>query len=124
MSNPSKKKGSAYEREIAQQLVAYGIVAEKVPGSGVFHATGHDGDIIIKQNGYKFVAEAKIRQRMKMLYDWMGAKDFMFVRQNNSKTLVVVRIELFIRLLGSLLAGGPPVEERVSSEGEHSLSHN
>ena len=98
----SKRKGTGYETEIVRALIAAGIRAERVPQSGLLGGK-YSGDVHLFLTNRDFTetqlqGECKIRARMTFLYDWMGKNDILFMRQNNSKTLVTMSLDRFILL--------------------------
>lgn len=74
MSNPQKKKGSKYEREVCDFLNAAGVVAERIPAG----ATLDRGDLWVPN----WTVEIKNQQRIN-LAEWM---DETVAEQQNRST--------------------------------------
>ena len=95
MSKMQRDKGNRVEREIVNFLKEKGIEAKRVPLSGA--AEGFKGDIII--DGC-LRAEVKARKDgFKQLYQWLEGNDYLFIKANRKKVLVVMTIDEFIKLL-------------------------
>ena len=95
MGKMQRNKGNRVEREIVNYLKDNGIPAKRVPLSGA--AEGFKGDIIIDGS---LRAEVKARKDgFKQIYDWLEGNDYLFIKANRKKVLVVMPIEDFIKLL-------------------------
>lgn len=96
MSNPSKRKGSNFEREVVRQLQELGLTAtERVPLSGAAGGS-HTGDIDCPVLGIDKKLECKRRARaFSTLYGWMGSNFALVVRDDRTEPLVVMRLADF-----------------------------
>lgn len=99
MSNPSKNKGSGFEREVVRLLQEYGIAAEKVPLSGAVKGGKYDCDVSVPVLGIDRKVECKRRKRAFQTIDGMLGPNFaLFVRDNHCRPLVVMTVETFAAL--------------------------
>lgn len=90
-----KRKGSRIEREIVNHLKGKGIPAKRVPLSG--STDGFKGDIIIDGS---LKCEVKARKDgFKQIYKWLEGNDYLFLKADRKKVLVVMDIDEFIELL-------------------------
>lgn len=96
-----RQKGDRYERELVTAFKERGLFSQRVPLSG---ATDYaKGDIEVTP-GFKdakpLVGECK---RRKALPEWidaaLGENDFLAMRDDGGKTLIVLRLPLFGDLL-------------------------
>lgn len=96
-----RQKGDRYERELVNSFKERGLFSQRVPLSG---ATDYaKGDIEVTP-GFKgatpLVGECK---RRKALPEWidaaLGENDFLAMRDDGGKTLIVLRLPLFGDLL-------------------------
>lgn len=109
MSNPSRIKGDAFEREVVATLTAAGVKAQRVPLSGA--AGGQfSGDVWAEVCGYNEKLECKIRKRAWLdLYGWIVGNFALVIRRNpvpgqpKPDTLVVLRLDDFIKLSKGIL---------------------
>ena len=69
MSNPNKRKGSAYESAILQWLRGKGLLAEKLALAG----TNDEGDIVCFIAGKPYVLELKNRAKLELPQFWKEA---------------------------------------------------
>ena len=93
--NPSRQKGDRFEREVVNYLKDAGLDASRVPLSG---AAGGEfsGDVVVQ--GHK--GECKTRKRfIGQFLGWIEGNHFLFLKQDRSATLVVMRIETYAELL-------------------------
>lgn len=97
----SRNKGAKYERELVNAFKGRGLEAQRVPLSG---ATAYaKGDVEVTA-GFApqpvFVGECK---RRKALPEWidtaLGDNDFLAMREDSGKTLIVLRFDMFADLL-------------------------
>ena len=92
----ARRKGSAFEREIRQQIRAIGIECKRVPLSGA--AQGFKGDLQLAG----MTAECKRRKRSySSLYQALeqgGGSDLLFVRDDQRDSLVVMPFDTFASL--------------------------
>lgn len=94
----SKRKGYEFERETVNSLREMGLAAERVPLSGGQGGSYADDITCPVQNQDKRF-ECKRRARaFKFLTDSLGTSYGLFVRDDRSPTLVVLRLEDFARL--------------------------
>ena len=95
MPNPSRQKGDRFERDCVNRLREAGLEASRVPLSG---AAGGEfsGDLIVQ--GHK--GECKTRKRfIGQFLGWLTGNQFLFLKEDRSDTLVVMRLETFTELL-------------------------
>ena len=99
MGNPSKRKGSGFEREIVRFLQASGIAAaERVPLSGAAGGS-HTGDIDCPIRGIDRKLECKRRRRaFGTLYGYMGGNFALVLRDDRTEPLVLMRLADFAEL--------------------------
>jgi len=93
--NPSRAKGDRFEREVVNRLKDAGLDASRVPLSG---AAGGEfsGDLIVQ--GRK--GECKTRKRfIGQFLGWLAGNHFLFLKEDRSDTLVVMRLETFAEFL-------------------------
>ena len=106
MGKSQRDKGARFEREIVNSLKEAGFDAQRVPLSGAGHEGKVNGefagDIVMPwfdASREKF--EAKKRGNgmgFALLYRWMGGHRGLFLGADRKPTLVVLRMEDFLRL--------------------------
>ncbi|RMD47622.1 MAG: hypothetical protein D6834_00535 [Aquificota bacterium] len=102
MGKMQRRKGYRVENEIVNYLKKHGIPAKRVPLSG--SADGFKGDILIDES---LKCEVKARKDgFKQIYDWLEGNDYLFLKANRKKVLVVMEIDEFIELLKTQSAFG------------------
>jgi len=96
MPNPSRQKGDRFERSCVDRLKELGLEAQRVPLSGA--AGGMFGsDIVVA--GRKI--ECKTRKRfIGQFLGWLEGNFALFVKEDRSETLVVMRLDDFAALIG------------------------
>jgi hypothetical protein len=96
MPNRSRQKGDRFERDCCLRLRELGLEAQRVPLSGA--AGGQfSSDIIVA--GRKI--ECKTRKRfIGQFLGWLQGNYALFVKEDRSETLVVMRLDDFAALLG------------------------
>jgi len=88
MSNPSKAKGNAYERQLVQQALASGLPAERAWGSNG-QSLGHHAEVDLLVAGYKI--QAKRRARLPTWLTQAGENvDAVAVREDRGKTVIIL----------------------------------
>ncbi len=93
-----KRKGSAFEREVVRWLGS--DVAKRVPLSGAVKVDGFDHDISVLVRGTWRRVEAKRRKReFGTITKYLGDNYAAVVRDDNSPTLVVLRLVDFCELI-------------------------
>lgn len=95
-----KRKGGRIEREFVQLLEKNGIKAHKTPLSGAI--VGYKGDIIMELDGKRYQVEVKSRasgEGFKKLDEWLGANDYLFLKQDRCDPRVYMTWESFINLV-------------------------
>ena len=92
MPNPSKRKGSGFEREVVKLLQDSGIAAEKVPLSGAIKGGSFESDIDCPVRGIDRKLECKRRRRFATLYGWLGSNYALALREDNNEALIVMRL--------------------------------
>jgi Holliday junction resolvase len=104
MPNRAKQKGDRGERAVVELLNSIeGIHAQRIPLSG---AAGGEflGDVKIWRDGDRscpeYVAECKVRAKgFTSFYEWLRDNDFLFIKQDREKQLVVMDFDTFRQLL-------------------------
>ena len=92
MPNPSKIKGSSFERKVVKVLLANGHYAKKVPLSGA--AEGYKADIHINVRGEVKQIECKKRKHgFKQLYDWLSDNYALVIEQDRQEPLIIIRLK-------------------------------
>ncbi len=96
MPNPSRQKGDRFEIACVNRLKDLGLEAQRVPLSGA--AGGMFGsDIVVA--GRKI--ECKTRKRfIGQFLGWLEGNFALFVKEDRSETLVVMRLDDFAALIG------------------------
>ena len=95
----AKDKGRRFENETAKILNNNDIKAERIPLSGSFGGK-YDCDVVI---GTPEDPEAKIEcknreDNPKKLWEWLDGNDFVALRRNNYKPLILMDMDMFIEL--------------------------
>ncbi len=97
MSHPSKRKGSAFELEIARAFQDCGIAAEKMPLSGAL--PDYPGDVTAAVRGVDRSFQCKRRARaFSTLYGYLSGAYAAIIRDDRTETLVVMRLTDFMDL--------------------------
>jgi hypothetical protein len=61
---------------------------------------GFEGDVHLHANGNRFVIEAKARRSgFKFLYDALGKNNFLCVKRDRDKPLIIMDLNAFIGLI-------------------------
>jgi Holliday junction resolvase len=95
MAQP-RRKGKRYEYEVLWELLNIGVDAKRIPLSG---SSWIKGDlIIVTGKSRSFVAECKRRARLPFS-DWLKGVDLLFAREDRGETMVMMRMDLFSKLL-------------------------
>ena len=96
----AKDKGRRFENEIADYLTEHGIHAERIPLSGSFGGK-YDSDVVIgTPEQPKAKIECKYRENIsKQLWEWLEGNDYLAIRRNRHKALVVMDLEKFVEFL-------------------------
>ena len=98
----SKDKGRRLENWVAEQLRNNGIQAERVPLTGSY--AGLDGkflgDVVIGTFDQPIgMIECKNRESIsKLLWEWLEGNQYLIVKRNKYKPLVVMTMEEFMEL--------------------------
>ena len=94
----SRRKGTRTERRIVDLLKASGIMAERVPLSGVVGGR-FAGDIVLPLIGRDLCVEVKSRaEGFRELYSWLDERDVLIVKADRREPLVVVRMSLAVEI--------------------------
>jgi hypothetical protein len=90
----SRDKGNRVERALVKYLQDRGFASERVPLSG--SARGRfGGDIRMPLLGRDMRVEVKCRgDGFRRLYEWLDGNDFLIIRADRSRPLVVIPLEL------------------------------
>lgn len=94
--NRSRQKGDRFERDCVNRLRDLGIAAQRVPLSGAAGGL-FSSDVIVA--GRKI--ECKTRKRfIGQFLSWLEGNFALFVKEDRSETLVVMRLDDFAAFLG------------------------
>jgi hypothetical protein len=105
VSKKSREKGARAEREIVALHRELGIKAERVPLSGATGYQGNGADVDVYALGpdaAPLVCEVKARASgagFKMLAQWLGENDALFLRRDHTQPVVVLPWRTWQRLL-------------------------
>ena len=107
MAKSQRDKGARVEREFVHRHTDIGIEAERVPLSGAVKGKragdGHDIDIYaFGPDAAPLCCEVKARKNgagFKVLEDWLGDNDGLFLKRNNADPLVVLPWRVWEKLL-------------------------
>lgn len=98
MPNPSKRKGTGFEREVVKLLQEHGLSAERMPLSGAAGGS-FTGDVRCPVRGADKRFECKRRRRAYgTLYKHLGENFGLVVRDDDTPALVVLRLRDFAPL--------------------------
>lgn len=95
----SKQKGTRFENTIADHLTNNGIPSERIPLSGSLGGK-YDSDVVIgTPDDIKAKFECKNRENIaKTLWEWLEGNDYLALKRNHYKPLVLMTLEEFTRL--------------------------
>lgn len=97
MGASQRRKGAAGEREVVNMLKDYGIPAKRISMMESNHTD--KGDIEIGAGKTKDIGSVKREQKVpKYVYDALGDCDYLFMRKDKHKWLVVMDLESFVFL--------------------------
>lgn len=99
MGKPSRDKGARFEREIVDLFRAHGLKSERVPLSG---ATWMKDDVLVQPTFENEPWRGECKRRAKLpdyLTAWLGESDFLVMREDRGKAVVVISAERFAELL-------------------------
>lgn len=95
MGKSQRVKGYRGEYNLVKKLNEANIKALRVPLSG--QTEFKKGDIVIED---KYTGEVKWRKEgFKEIYKWLENNDFLFLKADRKPYLVVMKLELFIKLM-------------------------
>ena len=98
MSNPSKRKGDQFERDVVAAFAEHGLLARKMPFSGALGGNW-SGDVHVPVRGEDRKLECKRRARaFGTIYGWLGQNYGLVVKDDRCPPLVVLRLEDFAKL--------------------------
>lgn len=96
-----RRKGDCFERELVNALKARGLNAMRVPLSG--STEFQKGDVVVNagfDSTTRYVGECKRRKNLpEWIVDALGDHDFMAMREDRGRTLVVLDLKMFGDLL-------------------------
>jgi len=94
-----RRKGMAFELEVARLLQDHGLAAEKVPLSGAVKSPRFDHDISCSVRGVDRRIECKRRKRsFQTISKMLGGNFALIVRDDNSPPLVIMSVPAFAEL--------------------------
>lgn len=101
MGKMSRDKGNLYERELVNAFRDIGLAAQRVPLSGATDYAKGDVEVTAGFDGKTiYRGECKRRASLpKFLTESLGDNDFLALREDRGKTLIVLRLETFAELL-------------------------
>lgn len=105
----SKDKGTRFETWLARHLTEEGIDSERCPGSGALGGK-YDMDVVIG-TPEKPIAKIECKHResiSKQLWDWLEGDDFLVIKRNHKKPLVLMPLDTFVEMV----KGGHPCQQR------------
>ena len=96
----SKDKGTRYETWLANHLTESGIPSERCPGSGALGGK-YDMDVVIGTPETPIAKiECKHREAIsKQFWEWLDGDDFLAIKRNRMKPLVVMPLDTFVELV-------------------------
>jgi len=98
--NPSRDKGTRFERELVEALRSAGLDALRVPLSGA--QRGFNGDVVINTTTGRIIFECKVRRTgFKKFYEWLSDVKYLVFKQDRQEPLVAMRLATFLDLLTS-----------------------
>ena len=102
MSSKSKQKGYRFESEFTKKLNENGIPAVRVPMSGSLGGVLKD-DVIIGSIEHPIArCELKYRENLSVqLWEWLEGADYLCIKRNHKKPLVVMELDQFMELFKS-----------------------
>mgnify|MGYP000028144563 FL=1 len=96
----SRDKGNRMEREVVNRFLAAGISAERVPLSGAAGGS-YKGDLTVVVQNEDWQGECKARATgFRQTYDWIEGNKLLFLKADRMPTLVAMRLEDFIAIIG------------------------
>ena len=92
----AKDKGRTLENLVAKHLTDNGIPSERIPLSGSFGGK-YNCDVVIGTPEHPLAKiECKFRQNIsKQLWDWLDGNDYLVVKRNHHKPLVIMDLDQF-----------------------------
>ena len=101
----SRDKGGRVEREFVNNLVKHGIEAKRVPLSGACDGFKGDIKLWLHNCGFcelmEYTAEVKARKNaagFKMVKQWLGDNDILFLKEDYAPPLVVMGWSVFMSI--------------------------
>lgn len=98
----AKDKGRRLENWVADKLTANRIPAERIPLSGSFAGPNgkYLGDVVLGTPDHpEGMIECKNRETIsKTLWEWLDGNDYLVVKRNQYKPLVIMTMEQFMEL--------------------------
>ena len=95
----AKRKGGAFELEVAKTFERHGLTARKTPMSGAI--PGWEGDVLVNINGRRERVECKRRKAgFGTLTRWLAGNWLLAVRDDHNEALIVMRLDDFAQLIG------------------------
>ncbi len=101
MGKMSRDKGNLYERELVNAFRDIGLASQRVPLSGATDYAKGDVEVTAGFDGKTiYRGECKRRANLpKFLTESLGDNDFLALREDRGKTLIVLRLDTFAELL-------------------------
>ena len=96
MSNPSKRKGNNFEREVVVKAKEFGLTAERAYASNG-KSFGEAEDVDIKLQGFK--GQCKRRKRIAQWLKPPESCDIALVREDRGETYVIIEYEDFLEIV-------------------------
>lgn len=100
MPSPSKRKGNHYERELVHEFEGVGWDAKRAYASNG-EALGEDAecDLVIESERMRFTVQAKRRKKIASYIKIPENVDLTMVREDRGETLVVMRLDDFVKMV-------------------------
>lgn len=101
MGKLSRDKGARFERELVNDFKDRGLAAQRVPLSGATEYAKGDVEVTANFAGNQlFRGECKRRAALpKFLTENLEGNDFLALREDRGKTLIVLPLDTFMDLL-------------------------
>ncbi len=100
MPNPSRDKGSRFERQIVDELRGAGLDAYRIPLSGA--SVGFKSDVEVRLPGRKLTIEAKSRASgFTFIYQHIEGSDLLAIKADRKEPLVVMRLNDLAAIMGA-----------------------
>lgn len=94
-----KKKGTGFETWLTKKLNENNIRAERTPLSGAIGGKYNEDVVLGTRDNILAKIECKNRESItKTLWDWLDENDFLALKKNYKKPLIVMDLDQFIKI--------------------------